>query len=299
MGTAFCCVRFCLYINQPMEEIYENIKGPEQVVNESGTVWPIESFEYGTFGIHTNVKGADFPQRGYAAPEAVWGINTAKRMIVESVKVLGRPEFLVTGLAFLVLPYSMKLKTIERAIQSFNRLADGVLSPYYIKEIYLTAQSKWVIRTVSTFFVEMGISQEASQKIAKIVGHICEYDNTYRLKLIDILSETSTEKLASDPKQEIKRLVGIIAKRDNYYLMEKVGTMTKIAFIMLMVPKIRRAFKKAVGGSEVEKAQVDNTDRYWMCHRQDGYKYFGLTDLQRKNLLVSSGYTVLEGVKIK
>lgn len=282
-----------------MNEIYENIKGPEQVVNESGTVWPIESFEYGSFGIHTNVKGADFPQRGYAVPEAVWGINTAKRMIVESIKVLGRPEFLVTGLAFLVLPYSMKLKTIERAIQSFNRLADGVLSPYYIKEIYLTAQSKWVIRTVSTFCIEMGISQEASKKIAKIVGHICEYDNTYRLKLIDILSETSSEKLANDPKQEIKRLVGILAKRDNYYLMEKVGTMAKIAFIMLMVPKIRRAFKKAVGGSELEKAHVDNNDRYWMCHRTDGYMYFGLTDLQRRNLLVSSGYTVLEGVKIK
>jgi transcription initiation factor IIE alpha subunit len=141
----------------------------------------------------------------------------------------------------------------------------------------------------------MGFTSDSAQTFAVIMANLIDYDNAYRLRFEDTMSETSKEKL-QNPRKEIKRLLEIMRSREvrpgdkgrNIHYKFKV-----FAYLLssaMLIPKVKRAFLKAVDLIDLKKMGLDDTDTYWVCLRCD-YKYMGMTDTERLSYAQSKAWT--------
>ena len=100
--------------------------------------------------------------------------------------------------------------------------------------------------------------------------------------MIDILSETTTTKLLANPAKEIGRLINILFEREgSQHVTGSFKAINKFAFI-LHLPKIKRAFKEAMMGINLEDLQYDEADRYLVAPLA-GYNFFGEKVEERLN----------------
>lgn len=271
-------------------ELYEGTSGEDRIVSESKVSsdevlgWRILEIKYGN-GIQTVIEGADFPQKGYAPPEAVWATNIVKRLVLKGVEVVN------------------SLRSFNKIIENFTDIGLKVMSPYFLKYQYLTAFSQEIHDLTTNFLILQGLkSSVVADNCGKIIAHLFEYDNAYRLRLEDLFSETSKEKLLANPRKEIQRLVELDRQRENQHGVMVSNKFKALAWIMssliLMSPKIRQSFKKAIEASKFEKLQLDNVDKYWACHRTD-YLFMGMTYEERGKLLKEAGFNRVEGLTYK
>jgi hypothetical protein len=265
-------------------EIFEEYEVETQITNEAKVSadellgWKINEIKWGRNGIETIIDGADFPSRGYAPPEAVFANNIVKRMIVRGLPVINPLRY-------------------EAILDAFSDVGWKVMSPYILKTEYLTPFSKEIYKLTKLFLEEIKINQ--ADRIAKLVAHLFEYDNAYRLRLEDLFSETTPELLCNDPRKEIVRLLELNRARE---VQHKEGVSNKFKLIanalgvLILIPKINKAFKKAIKEIDYKNLCIDNTELYWMCHRTD-YAFCGKTYEERLELLENSGYKLVKGQK--
>ena len=265
-------------------ELYDNPQADTQITNEAKVsaeeilAWKVKEIKWGKNGIETIIEGADFPARGYAPPEAVFANNIVKRMIVAGLPIVNPIRYMAI-------------------IASFGDIGWKVMSPYILKTEYLTPFSREIYKMAKVFLEEIG--SKWVDKPAKIIAHLFEYDNAYRLRMEDLFSETSPEMLYNEPRKEIVRLLELNRVREVQY---KEGVSNKFKLVanalgaILLIPKVNKAFKKAIKAVEYKNLCIDNIELYWMCHRQD-YNFLGKTYEERLELLENAGYKLVKGQK--
>lgn len=268
-------------------ELFEGYEAQTQITNEARVSdtellgWKINEVKWGKNGIETIIDGADFPSRGYAPPEAVFANNIVKRLILKG------------------LPLVNPLRSWEKIIEIFTDVAWKAMSPYILKYDYLTPFSKEIHNLAINFLTSLGLEANLISRFAKIIAHLFEYDNAYRMRLEDLFSETSPEMLYNEPRKEIVRLLELNRVRETQH---KVSVSNKFSLVanalstVLLVPKINRAFKEAIKQADYKNLCIDNTELYWMCHRQD-YAFLGKTYEERLELLEQAGYKLVKGQK--
>jgi hypothetical protein len=236
-------------------------------------------------GIFMPVKDALYPLKCYASANAVFSANLIKAHLIETVKLVAH---------WYMIPFLLMLNK-QKALDAFNRISLKAFSPYMLVDNCLTDFG----RTLKTFLIEflyqMGFTQDSAQTFAVIMANLIDYDNAYRLRFEDTMSETSKEKL-QNPRKEIKRLLEIMRSREvrpgdkgrNIHYKFKV-----FAYLLssaMLIPKAKRAFLKAVDLIDLKKMGLDDTDTYWVCLRCD-YKYMGMTDTERLSYAQSKAWT--------
>ena len=261
------------------KELYQKSGVEEQIASESKVSeteivgMKIKQIKWGKDGIETIIEGADFPSRGYAPPEAVFANNIVKRLIVKG------------------LPLVNPLRSFHTVIEGFSEISWKIMSPYLLKYEYLMPFTKEIYKLSYSFSVSMGISKGYSVNFATIMAHLFEYDNAYRMRLQDLFTETSKEKLLLSPRAEIRRLLELNRVRENQHgegVSNKFKLLADVMCLLMMWPKLSQAFKKAISESDYPKLCLDQVDTYWVCHRTD-YLYLGKTYEERVTMLEEAG----------
>jgi len=250
---------------EKIDYIYQNRTGKKinSTIEKSGSVYAlkVKSIRCDD-GIFVYYEGAEFPQKGIATPETLFSIDILKAIFIEIFKL--RP-------------------TLNSFFSAFNRFAEKTLETHILKPEYRMICMKELDATLYSFLIGMGLKEIVASQFSLYFSHLIEYDNAYRLRLIDIMSETSTEKLLARPFREVKYLSKILMYREEFD-MKKVQYFINVVLFALLFPKVRRAFRSSVKSMQIKNLQYDNIDKYWAFMRED-YKSSGLSYRMRKGAL--------------
>ena len=256
----------------------------EEQMDESPERYGVEKLEWGE-GIKFWITGGQFPQKQFVEGKVMWSLNTVKRVFIESFKICSTPLLVPSLFVFGLLPYKKKIAFINKVILSFNRLSMGIISPYLLKEKYLSPMAKELQWMIFSFLNEIGVDNKESHDFSKIFSNIINYDTAYYWRVLDLFNETSIDKL-KNPRKEIKRLV--LINKDRETLSPQVGRKIKMVAtgisLLFLHPKINKAFVKVINECDLEMMKPDEADRYWMCFRAD-YDFFGKTKEQRHEMI--------------
>ena len=234
-------------------------------------------------GIYTYYKGVKFPMKGYPFPEATWLNDTLKRISMFFIMSLGHKSLAIPLLGFAILPWKRKVRILERILVSYNRLADYLIASCCLKENLYSPVCRELRHAVRFFLMDIGITQNVANSTARAVATMIEYDNAYRYRLGDMASESNQAAIMRYPIREMKYLSGLFMKREVMHpqVREKAKAFRFILTALLMHPRIRRAFRKAISAINFDKMQLDEADRYHTLLRAD-YDFGGLSFADRR-----------------
>lgn len=239
------------YIPEPNPEVYENYRTEDLIMHSEGS--PVNVLLYTDYsdGMKQYKEGATYPSKGFPTPEAVFAVNTAKRALMLMLN-----PFMIFGWK----------KNKER----FERLASWSLSRFYLKEEYRTPVCRELCK------LPLG-------ETAKIIGHIFEYDDAYRYRLQDVMSEIDLGTLYMNPCGEIIKLISILQDREESSGMKKKYGRLYI-FAWLLIP-LQFWFADIIKDIDFDNLKLDEADKYWVSLRDDGYNYMGQTFKERNSKL--------------
>jgi hypothetical protein len=248
-------------IPYPPEFIYK-YRGqsvPNQIIPQQAMfLW--ERMEYPESGGQLAwFKGVPYPSKGHPYPEAVYAVNVGKRVTMVLLRLLTH------------------WPTVTRLLEAYVSICDMFLPPFVIKERYYSECPMEIMIFIKNLLVTYGIQEPLAMRVAEVVGMMIEYDNAYRLRIEDVMSTTTKEKLLANPVKELRRMLDLANSRENGIGNEiKYGALKKLLRILFWYPKFRRSFKKAVELSEFGRFQYDAIDKYHTLIWSD-YNFRGQT----------------------
>ncbi len=266
-------------IPTPPADVFENVpEATYDVLQEGGgvTTFILERIEYPkTGGILVHVRGGKYPKKGFPFPEAIAAVNQAKRLFIESIKVLSSWQLFGLGFFFLI-PNKYQVQFIEKVLKSYNRIALSAMKPYILKGYYLCPAACEIGLMVKVFLSRLGVSADVTNDFASLVSAIFEYDDAYRYRMQDMASETNKIRLLADQFGEFKRLVALMAMRENdAYLKGKIKMMFLALKVATVSKKVRFALTEAIKWADFDFLKLDVADIYWTNMRAD-YQYRGI-----------------------
>ncbi len=252
------------------------------ILKENLNVNIITNIEMSDKGFLIYYKDIPFPKKGFPFPEAVASVNIVKRATMHLLK---------HKYALILAP--------KRVLRDFTDIATRILGQYIMKPELMTPLASELQGTVYVFLVKLGIERSLAVSAGKVLGTIIQYDNAYLSRLQDLCSETTKEALIQNPRKELQRLTDIFIHREkmahvsmyfedkiqhkiSYYeiVANKARRVSKLFRLMLLIPKVKRAFIEAIKHTDLQRMQYDEADRYWVSLRKD-YDYQGLSFKER------------------
>lgn len=259
-----------LKIPQAPDFLFKSVQGHNINTNEGQPIYLIEKMEaVQHYGMCIHYTGVPYVKKGFPTPEALFAMNQIKLLILYSSYYLKKPLF---ALGILLTP---KNRLLDIFNASFDKIFfDGV------KNRSLSIGEEWMCRSAYNFskfievvLVDMGIDKTIAKNFAFNLGQIFEYDDAYRYRFQDIMTELDVELFKKNPTKELKRLVNIFKDRtlDSVYESKK----NIIDLFIFSSYFLRKHFIKHV--DYLKKCERDESDWYWSCLRGDNYLYKGMS----------------------
>lgn len=232
-------------------------------------------------GILVHIKGATYPRRGFPTPEAVHINNVIKTLIKQA---LLSPKVLIFKLIF--------QKT--HLCVSFNKVFKKAFSSYLLKEEYLSPVSRSLSLLIFNLLVSYNIPKDVAKYSSIAFANILEYDDAYRYRLQDIISETTYYRLQYNPHQEITRLFHVFQLREQTSTTAMdIYRIVSPLLILLKVPSIRKKFIRSLDNNIVNGMKYTPMDQYWANLKGDLYLFGGKTyDERTKNITIPQAYRI-------
>lgn len=267
-----------LNIPYPPDKVFKYRKNrvapAQEVMQQQQAMFIFERMDYPeTGGQYAYFEGVPYPSKGHPFPEAIYAMNAAKRLTKLGIDFFAQKKVFFSLLGFVISPY--KKFIITRLLSSYTEACRMFITPYVIEEHYSTPCTNEIMGFIRGFLLDLGIDSQVATDFAEAFSMQIEYDNAYRLRIEDTMSETTKERLLENPRKEIKRLITIISEREPaWYNTDKFKAAAKILGILLYVPKIRRAFNNNLKASNFANFQLDEADRYHVLLWAD-YNFLG------------------------
>ena len=230
-------------------------------------------------GVVLVVKETPFYFRSTVDAYNMFAMNMVKAIIIEPFKLLDW-TFIPPLLSII-----LSKKKMQKALLSFNKTAWKILSPYVLKEEYLSSFAKEIHIFIATFLVNLGMTEHSSNQCARIISHLLENDNAYQLRTKDAFSILDT---VTNPRQQLKYLIKEINKRE-LAIGNKVTRLIKLFRTLLIIPRYKKAFQAACDEVVWSDLRSDENDLYWTAFRED-YNYQGLTKKERLEKALKLGW---------
>lgn len=278
-------------IMSPAKEVFEGASAIDSThIVQGRRFFIFDRAEYPSEGgILVHYRGMPYPRKGFPTPEAVWKNDIVKRMYRTVLSTLGSKDMLLPAIGFVLTPWFVKKRILQRGLFNLNRMADNLFMGHYLKPGRYCKMSRGLLVLVSNFLKELKFEEYSTELnyTAKIVATIFEYDDAYRYMFQDIATEASRDALIKHPIREVRRLLKIFS--DRQFIPEPRKTIQsfgKILTFALVHPKFRKAFTNSIASlssDEFRIFQLDNADRYHILNRND-YNFTGRTYEERSEI---------------
>lgn len=161
------------------------------------------------------------------------------------------------------------IPTVE-AIQSIN-VVKKVLSLQFIKAAEIAIEP-YTLKPEYMHHASRELRRIFPGRIGQLVAWVIEYDAAYRLRFLDLMTESSKDALIWRPIREIWRLLKINKRRDQAVVHAKFRYVAIVLTLAMLVPTFRSAWKRALKNCTMSSLQMDEADKYWLKLRSD-YDY--------------------------
>lgn len=205
-------------------------------------------------GIIIHIEDATYPKKGFPTPEAVAAINIIKVILRECLK----------------LKFSLLVANKNTLLNSFNIIFDKTFLPYKLKEEYLCPTAYNFYKFLQYSLIDLGITPSIAGQTAFNIAHILEYDDAYRYRFQDLMSEFIVE---ANPRQEMKRLLNIFTRRTRDNVSKKLAHILMLVPLLLLVPRYKKIFNN--NKAFLKKCAFDEADRYWAYLKNANYDFGG------------------------
>ncbi len=230
-------------------------------------------------GFRRYYAGCKFPKKGFPFEEAMVAMDISKKYTMAFAMTLASKDLVIPVLSLFLLRKKTRTRIFERAIKRFVMLSNYTMAGIYLLPRFYGECPSAIWNFVSIFLREIGIERVLADNVGKIFATIIEYDDAYRYRLEDIVSEFTREEILKNPRKALDKLIRIVQERDKQ-VGEKFVAFAKILKFALLLPSVKRSFKWALRLTEFKDLQYDVNDKYH-CYLRTGYNYFGMTDQQR------------------
>ena len=286
---------------RPHPAIYKNEHNTavRQTIAENSWIYILEKPPvYTKHGIFRYFKGVKYPEKGFPNPDAMNVVNRAKRVFMTFIGIISHPLIFPFLAPIALLPYKYKLRIVDFALHNVNRILDWDLAPFYLHRYYYTEAARGLRHFTFLLLRSMGIHKGVAKKTAEVICAFMQYDDQYRYRVQDIFTATSKEELLLNPRREVMRLSRLARQRE-HTVGEKFAMFYKLLSYMLLHPRFKKAFIRAVQLTDLSDIQFDSIDEYWILTR-GGYDYMGLSlDRRLEKLTMSFGETPPPMMKIE
>ncbi len=251
---------------------------PSQTVIADFTMYQFQRADFPEKGgILIWFEDCPFPAKGFPTPQAIYACNISKRFFKRGMDALMSKNMTFPLLGFLLSP--KKSVIIEKWLDAYSDSSMMVLNPHLLESSRFTECAGEIRKFIVNFLVGVGIQKESAEKFAEVFSTLIQYDDAYRLRIEDVMSETTKEKMLKHPTQEIEYIIGILEKREpngnrNEGLVEKFNNIAKGVKYLFFIPKYKKAFMNALQQSHFKNFQYDDADRFHVMLRSD-YDYMG------------------------
>lgn len=260
----------------PIENPHDRLTRFGYMLPEITRIYRASSRGDGILSLH---EGHPVPRKGLAWPDAVEKNNEVKRLTLAMMASFAGLRKGLTGF-------------LNQYLYNYCQLAQSI---YYqservalLKYEFYSTTSKGAWKLLETFLVEIGIVQGVASRFGQIIATILEYDDSYRMPVVDIMSEFTKAEILKSPGNFIDKFVRILAERsDNDNLIGKFKNFSRMIRFALWIPKYRKAFRKAFESVDLALLQYDKFDEYWTLNKK-GYDAKGrklderLADMQKQ-----------------
>ncbi len=263
----------------------------EEIVNPGKRFNIFEKTEYPKEGgIYVYYKGMPYPKKGFPYPDAVWANDIMKRITVTFIKSITK-DLMIPLIGFAILPWKKKIRIIDNLILNYNRISKWLVQGTFLTDERYSNPARSIRKIVQSFLLNLGITRLYAEEFSRAVGNMIEYDDAYRFRIQDIMTEAVPYELANNPKQELLRLLDIFQERETaHQVIDSIAIFKFISKIIFFHPKIKKAWKEAIEElteDEFKWLQLDNADRYHVLLRGD-YKFLGRTFEERKEIYIET-----------
>lgn len=222
-------------------------------------------------------KGVPYPSKGHPFPEAIYAVNVAKRMTREFIIGFINRDMWKEYLGFIFSSKKNKVRKLNRFLLMYTNIAAKVTAPYILEDKYLSECPYEILDFTRKFLGRLGVDNVIAHNFAEVFAAQIEYDNAYRLRIEDAMSETTKEKMIKNPGKELVKLGNIIMAREpNEGTGDRFPKILGMLAKVLWVPKYKRIFTECVKESKFENFQLDEADRYHVLLWAD-YNFLGKT----------------------
>ena len=213
---------------RPHDNALANVGGLKKVASEQEFTHVLEKVEYVPFqGIMIHVQNGLFPKKGFPTVESVFAVNIVKTLTIQ----------------FFLLSPVLLLLGKNRVLDSYNKIANRAIDGYRLQDIYLCKACYSIFLTLFFLLKSLKVSERIALETANNIAHIFEYDDAWRYRLQDLITETSFEELKKNPQKEIDRILGIYLSRDFCPpINKKVKGFVFGVKLALRIPFIKKAF---------------------------------------------------------
>lgn len=209
------------------------------------------------------------PSRTVAVPQQMAAIDSVKRFFIQVIGFFYSKEarFMFISLGFVFL-FSKKRRVnlLNSLCERFQRISHVTLVAFYMQDDYYSAPVKEVRKFAETILTRLGVTKENAYQTSEIIGCMFEYDNAYRWRLQDMLTECNPLTLYRDFPGETKRILALEAEREeigpNPDVPDKFKKAVAFLTILWKIPWCRRIIREAISGIYWENIILNHMDIY-------------------------------------
>lgn len=262
-----------MFRQKPMDKLHRQLRETSKSYIPVAVKYPKE----GGIFIYRHMRL--YPEKGLPYPEALNDLNVLKRITMGFVSAMSKKSAYGAILGFVFTPWKHKIAFFNEFLEKYVQAANVLVSHHFLQKRFYISQVRELRTFIYIFLKELGFSKLVCSGVSDIFMNFLQYDNAYYFRFVDIITETGKDKLLADPGKEIARLFEIYDKREKEAAVRvgvatKIKPVVKVLRMILLHPKIKRAFKRAVELTDIEKMKADEADRYY-CLMVSNYNYMG------------------------
>lgn len=261
---------------EPPDDIYEVKRNRVDAVQD---YWEVGSVSYiphhieyiegeGTFvhyqGLGTQPAPA-FPSKCVMPVRALKASDGMKRITINTLRFLSSKEMIFPLMGVIVMGNKRRAKLLTKACEQYNHMGDLIVGAYVMQDGYYSKFPRQIIMFVWKLLTELGVEEATAKQTAKIIALMFEYDNAYRWRTQDLITEANYDELVKHFPKEIKRLLKLEEERENIAVndvTDKFRAGARVLTLAWKIPILRKAIRKGLQRMDWDAAKLDEADIY-------------------------------------